>query len=69
MAPLDGRVTDTVGNWFGADLTVTLTPADVRDAPSSSNALAVNVYVPTLAPVHVTAYGAVESEPIRVGPR
>jgi hypothetical protein len=43
VAPVNGLVIDTVGSWFCADLTLTLTPDDVRDAPSSSNAFAVRV--------------------------
>ena len=58
---VDGTKTTRVGRDV-ALLTVTHTPADVRDAPSSSNAFAVNVYVPTAGAGPRDAVRAVESD-------
>jgi hypothetical protein len=41
--PDAGLVIDTDGSWFGAEPTVMLTPAVVRDPPLSSTAFAVSV--------------------------
>ncbi|MNC85422.1 hypothetical protein D3C83_10200 [compost metagenome] len=42
VAPLAGAVSDTVGGWFAAALTVIERAADVAVAPSSSTARAVS---------------------------
>src|SRR5687767_12949604 len=48
--------------------TVTVRPCDVPVAPLLSVATAVNTYDPTGTALHVMAYGAVLSDPIRVAP-
>ncbi len=49
-------------------LMVTLTAADVVDAPVLSRATAVSAWVPTGVLFHVTLYGLVVSDPISVAP-
>jgi len=68
VAPFVGLVSDTVGGVLLDAAIVTCRLPEVVVAPESSRATAVRICVPLGALLHVTEYGLLESDPIRVDP-